>query len=110
VITAEVGLETRLHSLPGPVAVRVKGRLTFGNPAYLEAERRWFYTGNIPREIRGYRREGDALVIPRGFTRQVLGILKLTGLPYRIEDRRRTLAPVDFQFQGKLRDFQEGAV
>jgi superfamily II DNA or RNA helicase len=31
-------------------------------------------------------------------------------LVYQLEDRRRTLAPVDFSFQGQLRDFQEQAV
>lgn len=98
-----------LSRLPGAVADRVKDRLTFPNPAHQEAEKRGFYTGNIPREIKGYRIEGDRLVIPRGFTRQLIGILKNAGVQYRIEDRRRTLPEVEFQFLGELRDYQEEA-
>lgn len=96
--------------LPGPVLNQLKARLTFPNPAYLEAERQGRYTGHITREVRGYRVEADALVIPRGFVRQVVEILKRAGVQYRIDDRRRTLAPVDFTFRGELHDFQVGAV
>jgi superfamily II DNA or RNA helicase len=39
-----------------------------------------------------------------------VGIVKAAGLAYRIEDHRRTLAPVDFTFHGQLKDFQETAV
>ena len=80
-----------LSRLLGAVADRVKDRLTFANPAYQEAERRGFYTGNIPREIRGWRQEADRLTVPRGFTAQLVGILRGGGVQYRIDDRRRTL-------------------
>jgi len=56
----------QLNRLPGAVLAQTKGRLTFPNPAYLETEKRGFYTGNIPREIKGYRVEGDALARPPG--------------------------------------------
>jgi hypothetical protein len=105
-VTVAVDRETSLLNLPAGVLAQVKARLTFENPAYQEAERRGFSTWNIPREICGSRMDGGALVIPRGATRQVLGIIRAAGLAYRIEDRRRTLAPVDFTFKGKLRDFQ----
>ena len=78
------------------MATQIKDRLTFPNPAYQEAEKRGFSTWNIPQEIRGYQVDGDRLIIPRGFTRQLVGILRGAGVQYRIEDRRRTLAPVDF--------------
>lgn len=42
--------ETRispLADLPVTVADRIKGRLTFSNSAFLEAEKRGFYTGNL---------------------------------------------------------------
>jgi superfamily II DNA or RNA helicase len=48
--------------------------------------------------------------MPRGFTRQALGILKAHGVSYQLEDHRRALAPVDFSFQGELKDFQVEAV
>lgn len=112
-IILRIDTQARLYPLahlPAGVLARIKDRLTFPNPAYLEAEKRGFYTGNIPQEIRGYEVEGDFLIIPRGFTRQLVGIIKGAGLAYRIEDHRRTLAPVDFSFRGELRDFQTEAV
>ena len=96
--------------LPAAVLGRTKSRLTFPNPAYQEAERRGYWTGNIPKEIIGYQVDGDRLIIPRGFTRQLIGMLGGAGVQYRVEDRRRTLAPVDFTFRGELLDFQEVAV
>jgi len=99
-----------LSELPGPVATQIKDRLTLANPAHMEAEKRGYWTGNIPREIRGYQVDGDRLIIPRGFTRQLIGMLGGAGVQYRVEDRRRTLAPVDFTFQGELLDFQKVAV
>ena len=96
--------------LPRSVATQIRARLTFDNPAFLEAEKRGFYTGNIPREIRGWGQEADRLTVPRGFTAQLVGILRGAAVQYRIEDRRRTLPEVDFQFLGELRDFQVDAV
>jgi hypothetical protein len=75
--------------LPGAVADRIKARLTFANPAYQEAEKRGFSTWNIPQQIQGYRVEADALIIPRGFTRQLVGILKGAGVQFKFGDRRR---------------------
>jgi superfamily II DNA or RNA helicase len=99
-----------LSQIPRPLAAQIKGRLTFANPAFLDAEKRGFYTGNIPQEIKSYEVDGDRLIIPRGFTRQLLGIIRGTGLAYRVKDRRRTMDPVDFDFRGELRDFQVEAV
>ena len=99
-----------LSEIPGQVATQIRDRLTFANPAHQEAEKRGFYTGNIPREIRGWRQEADRLTVPRGFTRQLIGILKNADVQYRLEDRRRTRPTVDFTFRGELHDFQEQAV
>jgi hypothetical protein len=100
----------QLNRLPGAVLAQTKGRLTFPNPAYLEAQKRGFYTGKIPREICGWRQEADRLSVPRGGTAQLVAILRSAAVQYCIEDRRRTLAEVDFQFHGKLRDFRVDAV
>lgn len=112
-ITVRINSQTHLSPLseiPGQVAAQIRDRLTFPNPAHLEAEKRGFYTGNIAQEIRGYQVDGDRLIIPRGFTRQLIGMLGGAGVQYRVEDRRRTLASVDFTFHGQLEDFQETAV
>jgi superfamily II DNA or RNA helicase len=97
---------TPLNSLSCDLVEQIQDRLTFSNPAHEEAERRGFSTWHIPQEIKGYRMKGDTLIIPRGFTPQLVGIIRGAGIQYQVEDRRRTLAPVDFQFLGELRDFQ----
>jgi superfamily II DNA or RNA helicase len=112
-ITLRIDNQTHLYplsNLPGSVLASIRGRLTFPNPAFLEAEKRGFWTGNMDREIHGYQVEGDTLIIPRGFTRQMLEILHRAGVKYEIDDRRRTLPEVDFTFKGELRDFQVEAV
>jgi hypothetical protein len=107
-LTLTINSRTHLGSvgqIPGAVLKKIRARLTFPNPAFHEAKKRGFWTGNLEREIKGYQVEGDAMVILRGFTRQLVGILHQAGVDYQIQDRRRTLPSVDFQFQGELRDF-----
>jgi superfamily II DNA or RNA helicase len=99
-----------LSNLPYGILARIKRRLSFPNPAFLEAEKRGFWTGNMDQEIKGYQVDGDTLVVPRGFTRQLVGIISGAGLRYELDDHRRTLAPVDFSFKGELRDFQVEAL
>jgi len=96
--------------LPVAVADRIKGRLTFSNPAFLKAEKRGFYTGNLEQEIVGYQVGTDVLSVSRGFARQLVGILRSAGVQFKLDDRRRTQAPVDFTFTGQLKDFQVQAV
>jgi superfamily II DNA or RNA helicase len=64
-----------LSAVPCGVVVRILDRLTFSNPAYLEAEKRGFWTGKIAREITGYSLDGDALVMPPTEYSQVLSEL-----------------------------------
>ncbi len=112
-VTLSIGRQTRLHPLahlPAGVLARIKAPHTFANPAYQEAERRGFYTGNISREICGWQETESGLLVPRGATRQAREIIRAYNLPYRVEDHRRSLAPVDFAFKGELRDFQIEAV
>ncbi|MBM4302583.1 MAG: DEAD/DEAH box helicase [Deltaproteobacteria bacterium] len=99
-----------VSKIPGFLLDQVKRRLTFPNPDYLENERRGFSNWDTPQEIRGYRVEGDAMVTPRGFSLQLVGILKNGGAHYQLDDCRRVLPDVDFTFRGDLRDFQKAAV
>jgi hypothetical protein len=110
-ITVTNRLEVRpVDRIPGFLFRQIKNRLTFVNPARQEAEKRGFYAGHLPREIRGYHIDGDRLTLPRGCGRQVVSILHRAGVQYRIEDRRRVLSAVDFSFLGQLHDFQQEAV
>jgi superfamily II DNA or RNA helicase len=96
--------------LPAQVRATIRRQLTFINPQWQENERRGFSNWQTPRELCYLEDHGDYLSLPRGFTRQLIGILQRAGVRYQIEDRRRTLAQVDFTFRGELYDFQEAAV
>jgi SNF2 family DNA or RNA helicase len=112
-ITLKVDNQAHLYpasGLPGSVLNQIEARLTFPNPAHQEAEKRGFSTWNITEKIKGFSIDGDRLTTPRGFIRQLVGILRGTGIQFQIEDHRRTLAPVDFTFTGQLHDFQVEAV
>jgi superfamily II DNA or RNA helicase len=52
----------------------------------------------------------DGLWIPRGYLRQLILLCRRMGVDHRIEDRRRSLPPVEFAFSGELRAFQTEAV
>jgi superfamily II DNA or RNA helicase len=88
----------------------IRERLTFTNPAWEENEKRGFSNWNTPKRLCFLEEKGDTLIMPRGFIRHLLRTLKQYEVPYQLDDRRRILPPVDFSFQGELRDFQVEAV
>jgi superfamily II DNA or RNA helicase len=111
----KVEINRRLHLRPlnllsGRVVRHLRDRLTFTNPAFLEAEKRGFWSGNLDREIKGYQVDDNTLTMPRGFIRQLLEHLSYHDITYELVDNRRTFPPVDFRFRGELRDFQVEAV
>ena len=99
-----------LTQIPDPLIAEIRDRLTFTNPAYTEAEKMNRWTGNLDRELKFYRAKNGGLQIPRGFTGHLISMAKRAGIPFQIEDRRRILPEVDFQFAGELRDFHEEAM
>ncbi|MFP3869236.1 MAG: DEAD/DEAH box helicase [Desulfobacteraceae bacterium] len=109
-ITVDNRISLEVNQLPGFVVERIKERLTFDNPQWLENEKRGFSNWDTPQVFRYWRQEGDRLIMPRGLARQAIGILRGAGIPYQIDDRRRVLPEVDFTFTGQLKDFQAQAV
>ena len=85
-------------------------RLSFENPKYLEAKRMNRWVGQIPRFLQFFEVVDGKLTIPRGFIRELLALCKERKISYSIEDDRRVLDAVDFNFQGELRPFQKKAV
>ena len=99
-----------LQDIPHPLEREITQRLTFKNPAYVEAKRMGRWLGNLDESLCCYEHNRDGLLLPRGFTRQLIGLCNRYGVQYDINDQRRTLPGVDFEFQGQLRPFQENAV
>ena len=75
----------------GQVTKVIQNRLTFTNPKWEENEKRGFSNWQTPRELCFLEKHGYVLAMPRGFTRQALGILKYHGVTYELADRRRVL-------------------
>ncbi|MCP4691952.1 MAG: DEAD/DEAH box helicase, partial [Desulfobacterales bacterium] len=85
-------------------------RLRFPNPKWLENERMGRWNKGVSKELRFYKTAGgDGLRIPRGYIRHLILLCRKLEIPYEIDDRRRTLDPVDFTFNGELKPFQRDA-
>ena len=97
--------------MPAELKQTLMGTLEFPNPKWLENERMGRWNRGIPRVLKFYDKVGtDGLWIPRGYLRQLILLCRRMGVDHRIEDRRRSLPPVDFTFHGQLRSFQEDAL
>ncbi len=100
-----------LTNIPATLKGELVKRLTFPNPKFLEAEKMGRWAGNIPRELCYCDEvEPGVIEVPRGFCRQLIILYRHHGIPYEIEDRRRTLPEVAFEFKGTLRPYQQTAV
>ena len=101
----------RLKGAPPELRQALMEKLEFPNPKWLENERMGRWNRGTPRVLKFYDKVGaDGLWIPRGCLRQVLMLCHRMGIAYALDDRRRSLPPVDFSFRGELRAFQRTAV
>ena len=101
----------RLTGIPPQLYDLLIQRLKFPNPKYLENARMGRWNRGVPKELRFYYRlRGGGLVIPRGFIRQLITTCRRLDITYTVEDRRRSLPPVDYAFNGQLHPFQQQAV
>ena len=99
-----------LQNIPTALEQKLIDRLTFQNPKWIENERMGRWNGDTDKYLCSYERIGDGLLLPRGYTRQLIGLFKRSGVQYDIDDQRLVLPEVVFKFQRVLRPFQEIAV
>lgn len=99
-----------LQDIPEALERELTNRLTFQNPAWLEAERMGRWLGNLDEYLYCYEHTRGGLLLPRGYTRQLIYLCKQSAIPYHIDDQRRTLPDIKISFHGELRPFQEIAV
>ena len=99
-----------MGNLPPPVLERFQDRLTFDNPVWLENEKHGYSNWRVPEKLRFYRMDGDDLIMPRGFIRQAVWMLRDAGIEYRVDQQTRRFPAVDYHFTGQLKDFQAEAV
>lgn len=99
-----------LQNIPPDLERVLKKQLIMTNPKWLENERMGRWNGNTPQRLKFYENNsrGD-LVIPRGYIRQLILMCRRQNIVYELEDNRREHEPVDFDFHGKLRPYQQMA-
>jgi superfamily II DNA or RNA helicase len=101
----------RLKNVPADLLSLLTEKLEILNPKWLENERMGRWNRGTPQVLRFYDKVGPAgLWIPRGFMRQLILLCRKHDIQYQIDDQRRNLAPVNFDFNGALRPFQQVAV
>ena len=100
-----------LLSPPEDLSQWLVATLTMPNPKWLENERMGRWNRKTPKELKFYRRlRGGGMRIPRGFTGNLLRQCRRMGIAWEMDDRRRLLEAVSFEFKGRLKPFQEEAV
>ena len=105
-------IQNQLHvdGIPDPLGQEIKTRLTLDNPSYRDAVKMNRWTAGIePKLFLFDQPEPGTLIMPRGFINQLCSMAKKAGVPFTWEDKTRELPPVDFQFKGTLRPYQEDA-
>lgn len=97
-MTLVVSNDLHITDAPASFIRHLQDRLTLENPAFLAAEKMGRWTGNLERHLRYYEQDHSGIRIPRGMIGQVVNMAKRAEVSYRIEDRRRSLPPVDIRF------------
>ena len=102
--------ELTITEAPLQLVHEIRERLNIRNPKYDELEKMNRWTGDTPEFLRFYSQGTDWIRTPRGYISQVIAWCRRENIRFEIIDRRRTLPPVDFEFRGSLKPFQEEAL
>jgi superfamily II DNA or RNA helicase len=110
-LTITIKENLRLQNVPPQFMDLLIEKLQFLNPRWLENERMGRWNRGTPRLLKFYDKVGrGGLWMPRGYIRHLINMCRRQGIKFRIDDQRRTLAPVEFSFKGRLKPFQKIAV
>ncbi len=85
---------------------QIKKALTLVNPQFTEALKMGRYTGKLDRYLHYFKETDAGLEVPRGFTGPAIDIIG----PCKIVDHRRAMDPLQLEFAGELRPYQQAAV
>lgn len=108
-VTVNAGLE--ISELPEDLKQRFISENAFANPKRETLKRLGKWAGNEPSQIRLWERDGDRLVLPRGYFPAAIGELRKQGIRFDIQDE--TICPLlskPFEAKGKLYPYQESAL
>jgi superfamily II DNA or RNA helicase len=101
-----------LSEADAALIAELKKILTIANPKYQAAKKYGRWVGKkFPQKLYFYKERQSGFYMPRGCARQVVqASLGTMGCQPEIIDRRRVFAECQFNFDGKLRPYQESAV
>ncbi len=109
-VTLTLSNRLKVNGLPETLQEELVDKLTIVNPKWLENERMGRWNCKTPKILKFYRRiRSGGIILPRGFARQLLLLLKRNDLSWEIVDQRRSLPEINFKFSGQLRPFQKRA-
>ncbi|MGC8719982.1 MAG: DEAD/DEAH box helicase family protein [Thermodesulforhabdaceae bacterium] len=84
-------------------------RLVFTNPEYEQRHNAGLWIGNIPPTISCIRKVRGYYIIPRGFYYELINLCQKFRQPYKVIDIRRSFPPIDVEFHGYLKEYQQQA-
>ncbi|MDD2318175.1 MAG: DEAD/DEAH box helicase family protein, partial [Desulfobacterales bacterium] len=101
----------RITGMPEDLRNEVMEKLSFDNPKWIENHRMGRWNRGTPKILKFYAKAaGHALIVPRGYIRQIIHLCHQHSATYEIADHRRVLTPVAYCFSGSLRPYQQTAV
>lgn len=96
--------------MPEEIRSLLMEQLQFVNPKWIENNRMGRWNKGTPKILKYYRKlPRGGLSIPRGYMRQIYLICRRLDEPIEIDDRRQRLEEIDFDFEGRLKSFQQKA-
>ncbi len=107
----EVSNKIHITGAPARLKTAIQDRLTLANPKWVENERMGRWQRGTPREIRCYDLDSaGGLIVPRGFIGQLMAMARQYKVSPTVIDSTRELDPVEINFKGRLKPFQDKAV
>ncbi|MFP4087738.1 MAG: DEAD/DEAH box helicase [Desulfobacteraceae bacterium] len=107
---ASISNQIYISDIPEALSREITEQLTLPNPKWLENQKMGRWNGRTPRFLTFYERDIQGLTVPRGFIGQLVTMARRHQILFQLEDNRRTLPEVPFEFHGQLRDFQSDAL
>lgn len=96
-------------NIPTDVSLKLKDKLTMVNPKWVDNCKHGRWNGQTPRYLSFYEETPSGLLMPRGYTKQLQGLLDRESVCYTFTDKTRALPEVQFKFEGNLYDSQQQA-
>lgn len=109
----KIVIANKLHLSQVPEIIRshLMKQMQLLNPKWIDNHRMGRWNRGTPKVLRFYRKlPGGGLSLPRGYMRQLCLLCRRHHEPMEIDDQRRKKDAIDFQFNGRLKPFQQTAV